>query len=219
MTQLEQSNVTLWTYTIEQMDGPTHGCTWKTTSASEIWTQLELIVISGEGPILSGCDIGENLKNVLMSCVQQKRIGFSPFEREISNFFLKNLEQSRDFKHHFKSKKARRCNPKVSQALSSALCHKRSVECELDKSVDAGILKTSELGSPIIVVCGDYKITINSVLDIDQYPCINCPRLRSRLQVLLGEGGICIQGLPTATYITGCMSNLKFVTVVNWLSS
>ena len=69
-----------------------------------------------------------------------------------------------------------------SNSVSVPFALKEGIEWELDQLEGIGVLKKvsySDWAAPIVPVpkkdgsvriCGDYKVTINPVLDIDQYP-------------------------------------------------
>ena len=88
------------------------------------------------------------------------------------------------------------CRPKFVKSRPIPFALKDRVSGELDRLVEQGILtpvKSSEWATPIVPVfkstgklriCGDYKITINPVLEIDRYPL---PRIEEMFAKL--EGG------------------------------
>ena len=93
--------------------------------------------------------------------------------------FEKRLGTMKKFKTKLHSKSG--ATPKFFKArpVLFALCPK--VEALLEKLVQEGVLEVthSEWGSPIVIVpkktggvriCGDYKVILNQVLDVDQHP-------------------------------------------------
>ena len=86
-------------------------------------------------------------------------------------------------------------SPKFVKARHVPYVLKPKVEAEIDKLVKDGILEKcdhSELATPVVPVpkkdgsvrlCGDFKVTINPVLEIDQYPL---PRIEDIFAALSG---------------------------------
>ena len=72
--------------------------------------------------------------------------------------------------------------PKFFRPRHVPLATRKAIDKEIDHLVNAGILEKvdySEWAAPIVVVpkkdgnfriCGDYKVTINPVLEVDQHP-------------------------------------------------
>ena len=91
---------------------------------------------------------------------------------------LPHLSDSRNFLARFSPTSAKMARP-VPVSLEEV------VEKELDRLTKDGIMTPvmhSEWASPIVVVpktdgrvriCGDYKVSVNPVLDADQYPLSN----------------------------------------------
>ena len=74
------------------------------------------------------------------------------------------------------------CQPKFVKARPVPFAIKPAVDRELDRLEQEGIIEKvthSEWASPVVAVpkhgghlrlCGDYKVTLNSALKVDQYP-------------------------------------------------
>lgn len=85
------------------------------------------------------------------------------------------------------------CEPKFCKPRPLTLAMKDRVENEIDKLVKLGVLEAvdfSEWGTPIVPVlkksgevriCGDYKITLNPHLKVEQYPLPRIEELFARL--------------------------------------
>ena len=85
--------------------------------------------------------------------------------------------------------------PKFFKSRPVPLATKAAMERELDRLESKGVLEKvyfSDWAAPVVVVlkdsqvqlCGDYKITVNPILDIDQYPL----SLSNELFATLAEG-------------------------------
>ncbi|CAB0020006.1 unnamed protein product, partial [Nesidiocoris tenuis] len=84
--------------------------------------------------------------------------------------------------------------PKFVRARPIPFSLRPAVEAEIDRLVKAGILEPveySRFGTPIVPVlkkgggirlCGDYKVTINPILKVDQYPLPTAEMLFQRVQ-------------------------------------
>ncbi|KAK3739921.1 hypothetical protein QZH41_004932 [Actinostola sp. cb2023] len=89
-------------------------------------------------------------------------------------------------------------NPKFHKARPVPYALKGVVEAELERLESEGIISKvehSEWAAPIVVVpksdgsiriCGDYKVTVNQAMDVDQYPL---PTPQDLLSALAGGGG------------------------------
>lgn len=97
--------------------------------------------------------------------------------------------------------------PRFCQPRPVPFAMKDAVDRELERLEDMGVLEKvthSDWAAPIVAIpkgngdvqlCGDYKVTVNPVLDMDQYP-FPCPDLMSNL-----TGGLKFSKLDlTSTY-------------------
>lgn len=149
---------------------------------------LPLRVVKGTGPNLIGRDWLQKIRmdwNRIIAVVQEK-----PNEL-VEESLMKVMEQHKDvFKEGtgvitpFQAKLNLKpgANPKFHKPRRVPMAIKEAVGKELDRLEREGILKKvtySEWAAPVVPVrksngsirlCGDYKTTINSVLEVDQYP-------------------------------------------------
>jgi transposase InsO family protein len=99
---------------------------------------------------------------------------------KFSNLFSEGLGKSTNFKAHFHVKQD--SVPKFFKPRPVPFAKREKVKQELERLVQAGVLtpvQTSDWAAPIVVVdkpngdvriCGDYKVTANKCLNIEQYP-------------------------------------------------
>ena len=189
--ELQPTNVVLKTYTGEQI--PVKGVLSVTVKyGQQSHRNLKLLVIQGSGPCLMGRDwlkvvrldwrtvakvtssvpTSANLSSHITALQDRYQEVFSETLGTISPFQAK-LSVTKDAK------------PKFFKPRPVPLALKPKVESELDRLTESGVLEKvpySEWAAPVVVVpkrdggvrlCGDYKVTVNPVLDIDQYPIPN----------------------------------------------
>lgn len=99
---------------------------------------------------------------------------------EYSELFKEELGTVKDFTAHLEFKES--CSPKFFRPRPVPFAIHEAVETELTCLESAGIIEKvthSDWAAPIVAVpkangrfriCGDYKVTINPALAIDQYP-------------------------------------------------
>ena len=141
---------------------------------------LNLIVISGRGPSLLGRD-----------CLQKLCLHWQNVFHQISSSLTELSSLCTKYANIFKNelgtvsshKATLQVQPEaISQGSPVPFAIKEAVGAELDRLECEGIIKKvdhSVWPAPIVVVpkkdgryriCGDYKVTVNRSLDIDQYP-------------------------------------------------
>ena len=145
--------------------------------------QLELVVADIQGqPSILGRDWLSKIKLKLniFHVGNKNAKSLETVLKEHSPVFQPGLGTMRNFKAKLHLKP--HATPKFVKARPVPFAVRPKVEAELDKLEKEGVLKKvnhSEWGSPIVVVpkqggkvriCGDYKVTCNQFLDIDQYP-------------------------------------------------
>ena len=180
---LRKSSVRLQTYTAEQM--VVRGELQVEVAYGTQSKTLTLIIVAGNGPSLLGPSWLKHL------CLDWQRIASVTCQPKSPPNLTSLLERYEDlFREElgtvcsFKAKLQVRTDakPKFCKARPVPFLIKEAIELELQRLESSGILKPvthSEWAAPIVVVpkkngrfrlCGDYKVTANPVLDIDQYP-------------------------------------------------
>ena len=178
--KLHKSKVVLKTYTDEPIQ--VKGQLNVHVSYKGQTSPLKLVVVNGAGPNLFGRNW---LKYIRLdwhriATVQPGSQGVQALLQQHSNLFKDELGTVNSYKAtlHIKPE----ATPKFFKPRSVPFAIKGAVGKELDQLEQQGIIRkvdSSDWAAPIVVVpkkdgrfhlCGDYKVTINQALSIDQYP-------------------------------------------------
>ena len=149
---------------------------------------LKLYVVEKGGPVLFGRDwlqkIQLNWKNI--KCLHSVSAGIQSNEnldnvlKRYPSVFQDGIGSVNNIKATLHLKPD--ATPKFMKPRPVAYSLKPKIETELDKLEQQGIIyrvDTSEWATPIVAIpkkdgsvriCGDFKVTLNPVLDVDQYP-------------------------------------------------
>eukprot|EP00731_Ephydatia_muelleri_P002073 Em0001g2073a len=154
--------------------------------------KLRLIVVKGEGPSLMGREWIRRMEIDWKTLCRDSRLAIhqvpsqvlgSPVESLIqrySDLFRNDLGKMRHFKATLKLLPD--VQPKFHRPRPVPFALKEAVERELDRLEEAGVIEKvthCEWAAPVVVVpkkngtvrlCGDYKVSINQALMVDQYP-------------------------------------------------
>ena len=181
--KLNSTAVVLQTYTAEAM--AVLGVMMVQVKYGEYVNMHELYVVEGKGPSLLGRAWLETMRLDWQSLKVDSVSECSPTSlkavlQEYSDVFSSELGTMKEFQAKLtvrEETKPRFCRPRpVPYALKGA------VEKELDRLEESGVVERvshSDWAAPIVPVpkpdgtvriCGDYKVTVNSALDVDQYP-------------------------------------------------
>ena len=156
---------------------------------------LDLIIVTGDGPALFGRSWLEQLH---LDWATIGKISTTKTTSDLPSLLTKHAAVFKDELGTitpFKAKLCLRpdCTPKFCKPRSVPYATKSVIESELDRLESTGILKKvtySEWAAPIVAVpkkdgkirlCGDYKVTINQALEVDQYPLPNPDNLFATL--------------------------------------
>ncbi len=177
--RLHPSNLRLKTYTGEPMN-VVGEFPVKVRYKQQPTKVLDLIIVRGDGPCLMGRSW---LKHIQLDW---KMIGVVSEQalpdllEKYQNVFSDALGTMHPFKASLSVSKDAR--PKFCKARPVPYALRGAVEEELDRLESTGVLEKvdhSDWAAPIVAVpkrdgnvriCGDYKVTVNPVLEIDQYP-------------------------------------------------
>ena len=177
---LKPSSLTLRTYTGEPV--PTQGVIHVTVQVNGQTAKLQLYVVKGNFPSLLGRSW---LKKLILDWPAIRMLCRG--DSSLSAILSKHTEV---FKEELGSMKGITVKVNIKPESTSKFCKARpvpyaikpKVEAELDSLVRSGVLepvKQSDWATPIVPVmkkdesvrvCGDFKVTINPVLEAEQYP-------------------------------------------------
>jgi hypothetical protein len=146
---------------------------------------LELVIVAGRGPGLLGRSWLRHIRLDWPSISAVRRHSNPALEKVLNEFadvFSDELGSIR----HFQAKVsvAKDARPRFHKARPVPFALKGKVEAELDRLEAEGVIekiRRSDWAAPIVTVpkkdggvriCGDYKVTINPVLDGDHYPLL-----------------------------------------------
>ena len=178
--ELEDSDVRLKTYTGEELK--IIGQAMVKINYENQEHELPIQVIQGNGPAL----IGRNwLRSIRLNWEAIKRVSddLDDVLMEHREVFKDELSTMREVKAKLHVKPG--STPKFYKPRSVPHALKGAIEKELDRLVGMGALEKvrySEWAAPVVAVvkpdnsirlCGDYKVTINSALEVDQHPLPN----------------------------------------------
>ena len=143
--------------------------------------QLPLYVVKGDGPSLLGRDWMQVIRLDWSSiCTVARQTKAQDIMAKFPEVFKEGLGHMNTFTATLKLKEG--ANPRFVRAMPVPFALKEAIEQELDRLEKAGIVEKvshSNWAAPIVPVpkpnghlrlCGDYKVTINPSLEIDQYP-------------------------------------------------
>lgn len=193
--KLESSDVMLKTYTGEKLKPV--GMARVNVEYESQCKLLKLYVVHKGGVTLFG---REWLKHINLAWPEIKSIVTGNAQNSLKSVLDKHSSVFNDEWGTLKGIKAKlnlkpEANPKFVKARPVPYSMKPKVEAEINKLVNDGILEKcnySEWATPIVPVpkkdgsvrlCGDFKVTVNPVLEIEQYPL---PRIEDIFAALSG---------------------------------
>ena len=180
--KLRKSKILLKTYTDERIKvlGQLH----VHVNYGDQKAPLVLLVVDGEGPALIGRNwlryIRLDWKRIHLMTMKQTSLRTEDLMAKYTDLFKGELGTVNT--HHAKLHVKADAVPKFCKARTVPFAIKAAIEAELDQLESAGIITKvshSDWAAPIVPVpkkngryriCGDYKITINQALEVDQYP-------------------------------------------------
>ena len=145
-----------------------------------------MYVVEGQGPSLMGREWLNEIKinwqelNLAAETSAPMNSEVGRLLQKYENVFKEGLGVMNTFEARLQVKEGAR--PRFCKARPVPFALKAAIDRELDRLENEGILEPvtySEWAAPVVPVpktegqirlCGDYKVTINPVLEVDQYP-------------------------------------------------
>ena len=150
---------------------------------------LKVLVVPGSGPNLLGRDCRAKLPMSISATCNQ--IEWTDLNQEFAELFKPDLGTLKIATEKLYLKQ--NSTPRFMKARSVPLTIREKVEVELERMVATSVIKPvcfSEWASPIapvlkrngqVRICGDFKQTVNPVLQIDKYPIPKIDNLYSKV--------------------------------------
>lgn len=192
--KMEKSNVLLKTYTGESL--PVVGEVVVQVQHNQQSRDLALTIVGGDGPSLLGRDWLKHLKlnwKAVHSLREHAIESLDDLLERYSELFTEELGTIKSF--CAKLNVDPEACPKFFKARTVPYALKSAIEDELDRLEGEGIVEKvthSEWATPIVAVpkpdgrvrlCGDFKVTVNQSLSIEQYPL---PKVEDLFATLAG---------------------------------
>ena len=193
--KLKETSVSLRTYTSETMQ--VVGTIQVQVKYGNYAGEHELFVIKGVGSSLMGRDwlqhIRLNWKSLGIGKIQGGNLSLKQILAENQGLFEEGQGTIKDFKAKLSVQE--NAKPKFCQPRPVPFTLKEPIEKELQRLEEAKVIEKvpfSEWAAPIVPVpkvdgkvriCGDYKVTVNPVLDVDSHPL---PKPQELLATLSG---------------------------------
>ena len=192
--QLKKTNNILKTYTGEGIKPA--GILNVEVDYKDQHKQLTLHVLKQNGPTLLGRDWLKEIKLDWseLKCFKMNMTSMDALLDKYGSVFDSDLGTIKDFKARIYLKPD--STPKFFKPRPIAYALKPKVEVEIDRLIHTGVLVPvthSEWATPIVPVvkksgavriCGDFKVTLNSQIKVDQYPI---PKIEDILAQMSGE--------------------------------
>ena len=180
--KIKKTMVVLRTYTSEVI--PVRGEVQVMVTYGEQEKKLTLYVTRQEGPCLLGREwltsIRLDWKTIRLAAMDTNQTGLHEMLKRYDEVFQDELGTMKTIKAKLKLKE--NATPKFHRPRTVPFALKEAIEQELNGLEEKGILQKvdhSDWAAPIVPVpkkdgkvrvCGDYKVTVNQCLDVDQYP-------------------------------------------------
>ena len=180
--QLRKTNVSLRTYTAQKI--PVKGKLQVMVQYGQQQKSLTCYVVEGDGPCLMGRDwlkhIRLNWREISTTILDTTQSRLKSMLEEHKEVFKDELGTMNSIRAKLQVKE--NATPRFHRPRPVPFALKEAIEREIHRLEEAGILKKinhCEWAAPIVPVpkkdgsvrvCGDYKVTINEALDVDQYP-------------------------------------------------
>jgi transposase InsO family protein len=176
---LEPSDMVLCTYGKEKIKANGRICATVKYKGQE-FKNMNLLVVPGDKPALLGRDWMGRVKLDWQEIGETFRVESNSWAQKYPKLFESSMGKLDGYKAKIRIKEG--AVPKFCKAAQVPYAVKDELGKEIDRQIEIGVLEKvdfAEWASRVVIVrkedqsvrmCGDFKTTINPVIDIDQYP-------------------------------------------------